>query len=163
MKRTPHDDGEGLSAFEERLRGCLPGPLPDGFVAALESRGVARGSVWRVRGGWLAVAALLVAGFWFGTGFLDWLNRGGVKPMPNTVSAATESPTEESGESGLVEMTDVIAAEDAGTAPSDGGLYRIVRVMLVHRTVEKGVEAEVLRVISEEISEQYVAVPLEIF
>jgi hypothetical protein len=63
----------------------------------------------------------------------------------------------------LVEVTDVVGAEDAGTAPSEEGLYRIVRVMLVHRTVERDVEADGLRVISEQTSEQYVAVPLEIF
>jgi hypothetical protein len=35
--------------------------------------------------------------------------------------------------------------------------------MLVHRTVERGIEADAQRVISEQTSEQYVAVPLEIF
>lgn len=164
MSNKPHDDGNGESAFEARLRGCLPASLPDGFVMNLEARVVARGSWKAANVGWLAVAALLVAGLWLGLVVPEQPREGGRDHVqkPSDATSLVLSDSSSTGDA-LVEMTDVVGAEDVGTVPSDEGLYQIVRVMLVHRTVERGVEADVLRVISEQTSEQYVAVPLEIF
>jgi hypothetical protein len=120
-----------------------------------------------VRFGWVAAAALLTVGLWLGFGETKPLGDGEVMQTPKRVLGApmTEvvNAAVNTADDGLVEVTDVVGAEDAGTAPSEEGLYRIVRVMLVHRTVERDVEADGLRVISEQTSEQYVAVPLEIF
>jgi hypothetical protein len=167
MNTAPHEDGDDVRTFEARLRGYLPGALPDGFVAGLAARVVARRPWLSVRFGWVAAAALLTVGLWLGFGETKPLGDGEVMQTPKRVLGApmTEvvNAAVNTADDGLVEVTDVVGAEDAGTAPSEEGLYRIVRVMLVHRTVERGVEADAERVISEQTSEQYVAVPLEIF
>ena len=162
MNTAPHENGDETSVFEARLRRCLPGALPDGFVAEVEARVIARRSWLPVWFGGIA-AALLAAGLWLQLFGMKMPGVRGVMQTPREDLGASTTAVIDSAADGLVEMTDVVGAEDAGTAPSDGGLYRIVRVMLVHRMVEKGVEAQIPRVISEEISEQYVAVPIEIF
>ena len=163
MNTAPHEDGDDVRAFEARLRGYLPGALPDGFVAGLEARVIARRSWLSVWFGGIAAAALLAVGLWLGLGRMMQSGAGGVIKTPGRVLGAPVTVALNAADDGVVEVTDVVGAEDAGTAPSDEGLYRIVRVMLVHRTVERDVEADGLRVISEQTSEQYVAVPLEIF
>jgi hypothetical protein len=162
MNTAPHEDGDDVRAFEARLRGYLPGALPDGFVAGLEARVIARRSWLSVWFGGIAAAALLAVGLWLGLGRMMQSGADGVIQTPGRVLGAPVTAALNAAD-GVVEVTDVVGAEDAGTAPSDEGLYRIVRVMLVHRTVERDVEADGLRVISEQTSEQYVAVPLEIF
>jgi hypothetical protein len=163
MNTAPHEDGDDVRAFEARLRGYLPGALPDGFVAGLEARVIARRSWLSVWFGGIAAAALLAVGLWLGLGRMMQSGADGVIQTPGRVLGAPVTAALNAADDGVVEVTDVVGAEDAGTAPSDEGLYRIVRVMLVHRTVERDVEADGLRVISEQTSEQYVAVPLEIF
>jgi hypothetical protein len=163
MNTAPHEDGDDVRAFEARLRGYLPGALPDGFVAGLEARVIARRSWLSVWFGGIAAAALLAVGLWLGLGRMMQSGADGVIQTPGRVLGAPVTVALNAVDDGVVEVTDVVGAEDAGTAPSDEGLYRIVRVMLVHRTVERDVEADGLRVISEQTSEQYVAVPLEIF
>jgi hypothetical protein len=163
MNTAPHEDGDDVRAFEARLRGYLPGALPDGFVAGLEARVIARRSWLSVWFGGIAAAALLAVGLWLGLGRMMQSGADGVIQTPGRVLGAPVTVALNAADDGVVEVTDVVGAEDAGTAPSDEGLYRIVRVMLVHRTVERDVEADGLRVISEQTSEQYVAVPLEIF
>jgi hypothetical protein len=132
-------------------------------VAGLEARVIARRSWLSVWFGGIAAAALLAVGLWLGLGRMMQSGADGVIQTPGRVLGAPVTVALNAVDDGVVEVTDVVGAEDAGTAPSDEGLYRIVRVMLVHRTVERDVEADGLRVISEQTSEQYVAVPLEIF
>ncbi len=163
MKESSHDSGDGLSAFEARLRGSLPAPLPEGFFSQMEERVAARKAWSFVRLGWVAAAALLIIGFWIGFETMERPREGGLSSVPGVSLEMPASPLLTVADDGLVETTDVIGAEDAGTVPSDEGFYRIVRVTLVHRTVGRTMEADVPRVLSEETSEQYVAVPLEIF
>ena len=163
MKESSHEPRDGMSAFEARLQGSLPAPLPEGFLSQMEERVAARKAWSFVRLGWVAAAALLITGCWIGFQTMERSGEGGFSSVPEVSLGMPVSSVLTVADDGLVETTDVIGAEDAGTVPSDEGLYRIVRVTLVHRTVGQTMEAELPRVISEETSEQYVAVPLEIF
>ena len=160
MNETRHASGESSSAFEARLKARVPSSLPVGFLDGVEGMAMAHGRSWMRGSAWFAMAALLLVGLWIGWVGVDGLRPKAIGPEEEAVVDASSS-----GDVGSdwIETTDVIAAEDAGTVPSDDGLYRIVRVMLVHRTFDPTVDADPVRIIEERTSEQYVAIPLEIF
>jgi hypothetical protein len=111
-----------------------------------------------------AAAAMVAAGgvaFWWAASRVD-SNKG---PAAEVLAGA--SPVEEDPEAvtagGVVETTDVVGMQDAGTTPTQGGAYRIVLVTFVHRMWDAAESASGGKMLSERTSQSYLAVPLEIF
>jgi len=165
MNKLHSERGEDPDAVERFLREVGPAELPlnlrqNLFVRMEESR---RRSI-RVRL-WLAAAAILVTavplGFW-------WAGAGGesketAAELSLLAASALEDEPNVNAADDVLETTDVVALQDAGTTPTQSGAYRIVLVTFVHRMWDAAGDAPDARVLSERTSQSYVAVPLEIF
>jgi hypothetical protein len=165
MSERQSESGKDCEAVEELLRGLTPAALPDGLRRDLFVRfgETPRRSVFARW--WMAAAAVLVgagalAFWWAGSGGES--NRGTAAPFLAGLSPVEEDPAAGTA-GGVVETTDVVGLQDAGTTPTQSGAYRIVLVTFVHRMWDAAEGADEEKVLSERTSQSYLAVPLEIF
>ena len=146
---------EDLQRVEERLLRVRPARMPLPYEEGLMNLSRAGG---RSRQTWAVWA--LAASFAFAS-LVGWMS---LEHAPDEAQRAAVDPTNGGmAVADVLEMTDVLNAEEAGTAPATDGIYRIMKVTLVHRTLEVSEGAVDARVISERTSHQFVALPLEIF
>jgi hypothetical protein len=165
MSERQSESGKDCEALEEFLRGLTPAALPDGLRRDLFARlgETPRRSLFERW--WRAAAAVLVAAgtlafWWAGSGGES--NRGTAAPFLAGLSPVEEDPDAGTA-GGVVETTDVVGLQDAGTTPTQSGAYRIVLVTFVHRMWDAAEGAPEGKVLSESTSQSYLAVPLEIF
>ncbi len=151
--------------MEDFLRELTPAEVPPEVRRALfVGMDEARRRAIRTRV-WLAAAAALVAAVPLG---LWWVRAGGEERRPSADTALRAVPSEGADQLAepadeVMETTDVVGMQDAGTTPTESGAYRIVLVTFVHRMWGAGENLPEGRVLSERTSQSYVAVPLEIF
>ena len=165
MSERQSESGKDGEAVEEFLRGMTPAALPadlqrNVFVLVGKTRRRPTREHW-----WMAAAAALVAA----GALASWWAGSGVNLNKNPAVAvlAGALPVEDDPDArlvgGMVETTDVVDLQDAGTTPTQSGAYRIVLVTLVHRMWDAAKGAPDGKVLSERTSQSYLAVPLEIF
>ena len=166
MSTRDSDNRQKGEAVENLLRAFTPAALPpslcQGLFVRIEEtrRRSVRTRLWLAAAAAVLVAVVPLRLWWAGSGGASKAEPVGTA-LADATAGGNDLDANVSGE--VLETTDVVGVQDAGTTPTQGGAYRIVLVTFVHRTWDAAGDPPERKVLSEQTSQSYVAVPLEIF